>query len=232
MTSAARIALAAALVAGGLALTGASADRLVAAVDPTSVDVAAPPPEPAANHGAVADADHEAEAIEPRDADERAVLSFLRSRHTGLSSHDEENVARAVVEQARSNGFDPQLVLAVIQVESGGYNLAVSHVGAMGLMQLLPTTAEELANRLGLDWRGPASLHDPVLNVKLGTAYIRHLADRYGNVTTALAAYNWGPGRIDKRIRKGSDLPSIYTERVRKALELAEARREALPARG
>jgi len=143
------------------------------------------------------------------DADERSVLAFLRGRHTGMARHDEENVARAVVEEARRHDFDPALVLAVIQVESGGYNLAVSHVGAAGLMQLLPTTAEELADRLELDWRGPDSLFDPVLNVKLGTAYLRQLTNRYGDVTTALAAYNWGPGRIDQRIRRGSDLPSI-----------------------
>ncbi len=210
---------------------GTAADSVFAAIDmqapsivsPADVDVAA---------GPAGDSSAQVSEAFEGDADERAVLAFLRSRHTGMAAHDETNVARAVVEEARRNDFDPALVLAVIQVESGGYNLAVSHVGAMGLMQLLPATAEELADRLDLDWRGPDSLFDPVLNVKLGTAYIRHLTDKYGDVTTALAAYNWGPGRIDKRIRKGSDLPSIYTERVRKALELAEARREALPTQG
>ncbi len=166
------------------------------------------------------------------DPDERAVLEFLRSRHTGMSRIDEENVARTVVREARRHGFDPALVLAVIQVESGGYNLALSHVGAMGLMQLLPATAEELANRLNLDWRGPDSLFDPVLNIQLGTAYIKHLSDRYGDVSTALAAYNWGPGRIDRRIRKGANLPSTYIERVMKAFDVASSRRQTPTSRG
>lgn len=123
-------------------------------------------------------------------------------------------------------------MLAVIQVESGGYNLATSHVGALGLMQLLPSTAEELAQRLGLDWRGDDSLFDPVMNVKLGTAYIKHLSDRYGDVTTALAAYNWGPGRIDQRLRKGTSVPSTYIDRVMKAFDLAQTRRQLPPTRG
>lgn len=171
-------------------------------------------------------------AVSPEDPHERAVLSFLRSRHTGLSRHDEENVARAVVREANRHGFDPALVLAVIQVESGGFNFATSHVGALGLMQLLPATAEELAHRLDLDWRGPDSLFDPVLNIQLGTAYIRHLADRYGDVTTALAAYNWGPGRIDRRLRKGTSVPSIYSERVMRAFDVALTRRQLPPTRG
>lgn len=169
---------------------------------------------------------------QPTDLDERAVLSFLRSRHTGMSRLDEENVARTIVRESRRYGLDPALVSAVIQVESGGYYLAVSHMGAMGLMQLLPATAEELAVDLKLDWRGPDSLFDPVLNVQLGIAYIKQLADRYGDVSTALAAYNWGPSRIDRRIRKGSGIPSIYTKRVMKAFNLASIRRQAPPARG
>ncbi len=224
----ARIAFGAVLLAGAFYFFGgASAAHVFAAMDPQRLELADVAAAPILDDTReIAESE---EKVASADTDERAVLAFLRSRHTGLAHHDELNVARTVVAEARRNGFDPALVLAVIQVESGGYNLAVSHVGAMGLMQLLPATAEELANRLDLDWRGPDSLFDPVLNVKLGTAYIKHLSDRYGDVTTALAAYNWGPGRIDKRIRKGSGLPSIYTNRIMKARKLAEARREALP---
>ena len=166
------------------------------------------------------------------DYNERAVLAFLRVRHTGLSRFEEENVARAVVREAHRNELDPALVLAVIQVESGGYYLAASHVGALGLMQLLPTTAEEIAGKLGLDWRGADSLFDPVLNVTLGTAYIKSLEKRYGDVSTALAAYNWGPGRIDRRIRTGTGVPSIYRDRVMKAFDVAQTRRATRPTSG
>jgi len=104
-------------------------------------------------------------------------------------------------------------------VESAGYHLAVSEVGAMGLMQILPATGKELADRMNIEWRGPDTLFDPVINVKLGTAYLRQLADRYGNVHTALAAYNWGPGRIDRRLRRGATVPSRYIEQVMRVVD-------------
>jgi soluble lytic murein transglycosylase-like protein len=64
---------------------------------------------------------------------------------------------------------------------------------------------------------GQDMLFDPVINVRLGTAYLRELADRYGDVNVALAAYNWGPGRIDRRLRRGAAVPSIYIEQVMRA---------------
>lgn len=212
---------------------GAVADGVLAEVElPAALVSVAPTDEAPAEATPVAPVAPVAKESAIADPDERAVLAYLRSRHTGMSRHDECNVARAVVREAHRYDFDPALVLAVITVESGGYNLAVSHVGAMGLMQLLPATAEELADKLDLDWRGPDSLFDPVLNVKLGTAYIKLLTDRYGDVSTALAAYNWGPGRIDRHIRKGWDVPSRYAKRVMKALDVAEAQRETSPTRG
>ena len=107
-----------------------------------------------------------------------------------------------------------ELVLAVIQVESSGYNFAVSPVGAMGLMQLMPATAEGVARRIGLRRGGPPTLFDPVSNVQLGVLYLRELVDRYGSVTTALAAYNWGPTRIAERLRQGEPVPALYAQRV------------------
>jgi soluble lytic murein transglycosylase len=115
-----------------------------------------------------------------------------------------------------------ELVLAVIQVESSGYNFAVSPVGAMGLMQLMPATAEGVARRIGLRWVGPTTLFDPVSNVRLGVFYLRELLDRYGSVTTALAAYNWGPTRIAERLRRGEPVPALYAQRVLSVYEKAK----------
>jgi len=160
--------------------------------------------------------DDEAPADAPDPSSEAGILADLRSRHTALADHELVHLAHTIVTESRRHGFDPALVMAVIQVESGGYHLAVSHVGALGLMQLMPKTGEELARRLDLPWRGPETLFDPVLNVKLGVTYLRELADRYDHVPTALAAYNWGPGRIDRRLRRGAAVPSRYIEQVMK----------------
>jgi soluble lytic murein transglycosylase-like protein len=56
--------------------------------------------------------------------------------------------------------------------------------------------------------------------VKLGIAYLRQLTDRYASMPTALAAYNWGPGAIDRRIRRGASVPSRYIEQVMKAYDV------------
>jgi soluble lytic murein transglycosylase len=161
-------------------------------------------------------------APRPTDPDVLETLSHLESRHTGLSRAELPRLADLIVSESRRLRLDPALALAVIRVESGCFNYAVSHVGAMGLMQLMPATGEELAGDLGLDWQGPDSLFDPQLNVKMGLAYLKQLSDKYdGNTETALAAYNWGPGRIDRRLRRGQSVPELYATRVMKTLRAA-----------
>lgn len=158
-----------------------------------------------------------------RDEDAVAVAQILERfavRHTALPERERRRLARVIVEEARARDLAPDLVMAVIEVESTGYHLAESHVGALGLMQLLPSTGKEMAERIGVEWRGPDTLFDPIANVRLGTAYLRELADRYdGDVNVALAAYNWGPGRIDRRLARGSSVPRMYVEQVRRAVD-------------
>ena len=161
----------------------------------------------------------EANVSTPVDLDVEHGMEILAGRHTGLASWEHQPLAREIVEQARLYDLEPTLVFAVIQVESGWYSHAVSPVGALGLMQLLPSTAEELAGELGIEWRGADTLFDPIANVRLGVAYLRQLTDRYESVPTALAAYNWGPGRIDRRLRRGAALPEIYVRQVMETLE-------------
>jgi soluble lytic murein transglycosylase-like protein len=143
-----------------------------------------------------------------------AVAEHLASRRTGLGPAEIARLAGAIVCEARARDFEPSLVLAVIEVESGFDNFAVSPVGAVGLMQILPSTGEALARRLGIPWRGSRTLFDPVANVQLGVAYLHELRERFGHLPTALAAYNWGPGRVGRWVRSGSALPVHYAQRV------------------
>jgi soluble lytic murein transglycosylase len=105
----------------------------------------------------------------------------------------------------------------VIEVESGGDAFAFSHAGAVGLMQLRPVTAEETARRIGVDWRGAASLTDPEVNIRLGAAYLRSLVERFGGIGPALAAYNLGPTRVASRLARGAPVPVAYMRRVERA---------------
>ncbi len=99
---------------------------------------------------------------------------------------------------------DPYLVAAVVKAESGNDAGAVSDAGAVGLMQLMPTTATWIVARD--DWKGAArpDLTDPKDNVELGTYYLAYLLARYGgHVRTALAAYNAGEGVVDGWLAQG-----------------------------
>lgn len=94
------------------------------------------------------------------------------------------------VAAAQRHGLDPDLVLAVVSVESAFQPGAVSHKGAQGLMQLMPGTAREL---------GVTDALDPAQNLDGGTRYLRMLIAKYGgDVGRALAAYNAGPGAVKR----------------------------------
>lgn len=147
-----------------------------------------------------------------------AVIRHIESRReTGMTGDEIAEVAAVIVTESSRLGMDPALILAVIHVESRFDPFASSSAGAMGLMQILPSTGAELAAREGVAWRGPQSLFDPALNVHLGIAYLKKLADRYGNTSVALAAYNWGPGHIDGRLRRGTPMPTVYRDLVLEA---------------
>ena len=113
--------------------------------------------------------------------------------------------------------LEPQLLNAVIWVESRFVERATSPAGAQGLMQLMPPTAKELAQKLG---RPHASSYDPEFNVTAGALYLRKMLNKYdGDLRLALAAYNAGPGNVDKWTKRGGKLPTRSMEYVELVLD-------------
>lgn len=147
-------------------------------------------------------------------AEAAEIARLLGDRETGLMRAEIRHVARVIVVEAHRAGLPPAFVFAVIDVESGGDNFAVSDVGALGLMQIRPATGEFVAAQIGIPWRGAGTLFDPATNVRLGICYLVDMLEHHADIRTALAAYNWGPGRIARRVRRGETVPSAYADRV------------------
>jgi soluble lytic murein transglycosylase len=101
-------------------------------------------------------------------------------------------------QQAADKGLDPALIAGVIYTESR-FRDQTSHAGAKGLMQLLPSTADDIARKSGGTAFVQGDLADPQVNISYGSFYLRYLLQRYGgNTVLAIAAYNAGEGRVDQ----------------------------------
>ncbi|TKS53087.1 lytic transglycosylase domain-containing protein [Luteimonas yindakuii] len=95
--------------------------------------------------------------------------------------------------EARRHNLDPAWIAAEIRAESTFNPRARSPADARGLMQVIPATGQAVARRLGEPWAGADSLYDPAVSIRLGTAYLREMKERYGLPYVAIAAYNAGP---------------------------------------
>jgi soluble lytic murein transglycosylase-like protein len=124
-----------------------------------------------------------------------AVLSEAMSQQPGgnasanLGTGIPADLNALIQEQAATQGLDPNLLKAVIRTESNFNSHAQSSAGAQGLMQLMPGTAHEL---------GVSNSFDPAQNIAGGAKYLKTLMSKYQSVPTALAAYNAGPGAVDR----------------------------------
>ena len=146
-------------------------------------------------------------ALDSYDKAEDSIAGISRPAPTlnrGRSDYE------ALIEKAsRAYGVDKGLISSVIRAESGFDPGATSPKGAMGLMQLMPDTARGL---------GVRNAYDPEENIMGGTRFLKSLLDRYGgNVPLALAAYNWGPGNVERRTGSYPEETRLYVSRIMKS---------------
>jgi soluble lytic murein transglycosylase len=120
---------------------------------------------------------------------------------------------------ARHYDLDAALLAAVIYQESKFKADARSSSGAIGLMQLLPTTAEGIATHTGGTAFRIDDLYDPEINIRYGAWYLHHLMQKYGDEETALAAYNAGQDNVDRWRRDGVRIQFAETRAYVKRVE-------------
>ena len=157
------------------------------------------------------------------------VADFLALHNVRLSADQMQAIAESVALESERHDIDAGLLLAMILSESRFRVDAVSEKGAVGLMQLLPSTAAAVAAEMDLEMPGGVRLTDPHTNIALGAFYFKKLMGDFDqNVSLALTAYNKGPGYVMKMQASGvmettaANFPSAYAERV---VKMASAQR-------
>ncbi|MCQ4259493.1 transglycosylase SLT domain-containing protein [Stutzerimonas stutzeri] len=122
----------------------------------------------------------------------------------------------SLVNAAKAREIHPSWVFAITRQESAFMADARSHVGATGLMQLMPATAKETAKRFGIPLASQQQVLNPATNIQLGAAYLSQIYGQFnGNRVLASAAYNAGPGRVRQWLKNASHLPfDVWVENI------------------
>jgi soluble lytic murein transglycosylase-like protein len=154
-------------------------------------------------------------SFEPQAAPESSwIRDLLLERAPSLSPDACTEIAERLEAAQEEVELDPLLVLAVIAQESRFDPTARGPRGSLGLMQVRPFVASDIAERHDLDWDGPETLFDPVRNIEIGVAYLIEMLGMYADVEFALAAYNMGPYRLRKLLGRGQEPRGRYAGKV------------------
>ena len=149
------------------------------------------------------------------------IFAALKANDVRLNNASIWKLAKSIQEESERQSLDPMLVLAVIKVESQFDHRAVSAKGARGLMQIQPVAVNAVLQDADVRDRNAAKkIDDPIINVKIGTAYLKHLKEMFGDLTLALIAYNWGPTRLRQKLTAKEAVPLAYVQKVLSAQRL------------
>lgn len=141
------------------------------------------------------------------------ILLVMSKYQTGLEDDDLKQLPGWILAQSKRYGYDPLFLTALIQTESSFNNWARSNQGALGLMQIRPTTGHALAAETMTEWLGKPTLYDPGINIALGAYYLNKMVLRFGDLRLALEAYNHGPSQLSIYLKNGKS-PSRYSKKV------------------
>ena len=161
------------------------------------------------------------------------VAQHLERRLPVAHKQDSYKLAKLLVQLSDRHMLSPGLILSVIETESSYRYGTVSKKGAVGLMQLLPETAKEVAAKYRIhEYKSAQDLYDPRINLRLGAAYLAYLRGRFGASAHYLAAYNMGPTALKTRLRNGNyDLGAVekYVKNIHKRTHTLRLKSAAKP---
>ncbi len=148
---------------------------------------------------------------------DRAIITATEARYwSDLTLRFPLPHRETVLANARQYNLDPALIYGVIRQESGFMEDAHSPVGALGLMQLMPATGRQTARALNIRYHGNRSMLQSDSNIRLGSAYLSKLLERYnGSPVLAAAAYNAGPHRVSRWLPGDSNMAAdLWMEQI------------------
>jgi soluble lytic murein transglycosylase-like protein len=162
-------------------------------------------------------------APKPRSRDLVRVYSIVKGHRPEIAEAEAWRIAETILEESSKRKLDALLISAVIQVESGFQDSAVSPSGARGLMQIMPETGRALTRALRHEMGvraaafKPEWLDNPFVNIRLGVYYLHDLKKQFRDLNLALTAYNFGPAEIQNRLENNLELSSEYAGNVLQA---------------
>jgi soluble lytic murein transglycosylase len=154
--------------------------------------------------------------FEKHEGIDKNILATVQKRLPKKWNYKARSITATIIKEAADHGLDPYFVMAVISGESSFNPLAIGPVGEIGMMQLRPATGEWMAKKIKMNWQGERTLRDPIANIKLGTAYLSWLRQKFNNQSQLyLAAYNMGPKSVKNAVGRNI-WPKDYPRHVMK----------------
>lgn len=142
------------------------------------------------------------------------IYNAIKDFQIGFNEHEIGKLANVIYDESDRYNYDPMFVLAIILTESSFKKGQKSHVGARGLMQVVPFVGKDLAHRSGIEWKGSETLYDVEKNIKLGTLHLFEQILEFGDINKALVSYNMGETRVRGMLRRNTELPDRYLKKV------------------
>lgn len=155
-------------------------------------------------------------SFEKHEGIEKNILATVKKRLPRKWDYKAKSITATILKEASDHELDPYFVMAVISGESSFNPLAIGPVGEIGMMQIRPATGEWMAKRIKMKWQGNKTLRDPIANIKLGTAYLAWLRQKFDKQSQLyLAAYNMGPKSVKNAVGRNV-WPKDYPRHVMK----------------
>lgn len=142
------------------------------------------------------------------------IFKAIDDFQIGFDQEEVEKLTNVIYSESVKYHYDPMFILAIIMTESSFRKGQVSHMGASGLMQVMPFVGKDVATRANVDWEGKVTLFEPEANIKLGTLHLFEQILKFGDVKKAIVSYNVGETRLRRMLRSSEPMPQKYLNSV------------------